>query len=275
MAHTWLYVGVYVYPRQIWMSSGCDTSFVKGTASRDERAPRIVVTLADLTGHPDPQRAASRVALYLDAIRRHGGDPIPLDAGSPEAAAGGVLDSMDGLLLTGGGDIDPARYRQANEGSREIDAARDALEARAWEAAARRGVPVLGICRGLQAINVFAGGSLLQHVDGHEGPSWGTGSPATHPIDVVAGTRLAELLGSGTAEPLVVNAYHHQGVRAHNLAPGLVAAAWADSSAGPLVEGLEAPGSRFVVGVQCHPERTDSTPTAFENLFEAFVAAAR
>ena len=83
-------------------------------------------------------------------------------------------------------------------------------------------------------------------------------------------------LGSGDdARPLVVNAYHHQGVRDDDLAPGLVASAWADSSAGPLVEGLEAPGSRFVVGVQCHPERTESTPTAFENVFEAFVAAAR
>jgi putative glutamine amidotransferase len=238
--------------------------------------PRILVTLADLSEHPDPQRAARRLALYLDAVRRHGGDPVPVDAKTPPMALDAALSSMDGLLLTGGGDIDPARYGRPNEGSREIDQARDALEALAWEAAADRGVPVLGICRGLQAINVFAGGTLLQHVDGHEGPSWGTGEPATHPIEVVRGTRLGDLLGSGAgAQPLVVNAYHHQGVRADDLAPGLVAAAWADSSAGPLVEGLEAPGRRYVVGVQCHPERTESTPSAFEAVFEAFVAAAR
>ena len=72
-----------------------------------------------------------------------------------------------------------------------------------------------------------------------------------------------------------MNAYHHQGVRAGDLAPDLAAAAWADSSAGPLVEGLESRGTRFVVGVQCHPERTESTPAAFENVFAAFVAAAR
>jgi putative glutamine amidotransferase len=240
----------------------------------ESAAPRIVVTLADLSAHPDPERAARRAGLYLDAVRRHGGDPVPVDARTPPEALTEVLGSMDGLLLTGGGDIDPARYGQANEGSREIDEARDALEVGAWEAAAERGVPVLGICRGLQAINVFAGGSLLQHVDGHEGPSWGTGEPSTHAIDVVPGTRLGELLGPG-GEPVVVNAYHHQGVRAEDLAPGLVASAWADSSAGPLVEGLEGTGSRFVVGVQCHPERTESTPPVFENVFEAFVAAAR
>ena len=236
--------------------------------------PRIVVTMSDISNHPDPERAARRANLYLDAVRRHGGDPVPVDARMPPEAVTDLLGSMDGLLLTGGGDIDPARYGQSNAGSRDIDGARDALEARAWEAAAERGVPVLGICRGLQAINVFAGGSLLQHVDGHEGPSWGTGEPSTHPIEVVPRTRLGDLLGTGR-EPVVVNAYHHQGVRAADLAPGLVASAWADSSAGPLVEGLEAAGPRFVVGVQCHPERTDSTPSAFENVFEAFVAAAR
>jgi gamma-glutamyl-gamma-aminobutyrate hydrolase PuuD len=184
---------------------------------------------------------------------------------------------MDGLLLTGGGDLDPARYGQPNLASRDIEPDRDALEAGAWQAATARGLPVLGICRGLQAINVFSGGSLLQHVDGHEGVGWGTGPPATHPIRLVPGTRLAALLEpeSGTAtKALVVNAYHHQGIRQHDLASGLVASAWADSSAGSLVEGLESSGSRFLVGVQCHPERTESTPAAFERVFEAFVSAA-
>jgi putative glutamine amidotransferase len=131
---------------------------------------------------------------------------------------------------------------------------------------------VLGICRGLQAINVFSGGSILQHVEGHRGAGWGTGPPATHPLRVVPGTRLAMHLGS--VDTLEVNAYHHQGIREADLAPGLRAAAWADSAAGPLVEGLESPGVRFVVGVQCHPERTESTPAEFERLFAAFVTAA-
>jgi gamma-glutamyl-gamma-aminobutyrate hydrolase PuuD len=240
-----------------------------------ERSPRIVVTLTVVADQPNPEAAARRAGMYLDAIRRHGGEPIAIDAKTAPEAVAEALGSMDGLLLTGGGDIDPARYGRPNEGSRDINEARDGLEAGAWAAAAEHGVPVLGICRGLQAINVFSGGSLVQHVDGHES-SGEPGSPEMHPIEVVGGTRLASLLVNGSdAEPLVVNAFHHQGVTESDLAPGLVASAWAESSAGPLVEGLEAPGARFVVGVQCHPERTASTPPAFERLFRAFVNAAR
>jgi putative glutamine amidotransferase len=200
---------------------------------------------------------------------------VPIDARTPATEVEAALASMNGLLLSGGVDIDPAHYGQPNNGSREIQADRDALEAQAWAAAAARSVPVLGICRGLQAINVFAGGSLVQHVDGHESPGHGS-APTTHPISLVDGSRLATLLAAeSSSEPLVVNAFHHQGVTAADLAPGLVASAWADSSAGPLVEGLEAPGERFVVGVQCHPERTESTPPTFEQVFAAFVDASR
>ena len=180
-----------------------------------------------------------------------------------------------GLLLSGGADLNPSRYGQPNRGSREIEDERDELEANAWQTARTRGLPVLGICRGLQAINVFAGGSILQDVEGHAGAGWGMGLPATHPLRLVPGTRLAALLGDGDpTATLDVNAYHHQGVRGSDLAPGLRAAAWADSSAGPLVEGLESETDEFIVGVQCHPERTDSTPASFERLFAAFVAEA-
>jgi gamma-glutamyl-gamma-aminobutyrate hydrolase PuuD len=244
---------------------------------REPALPRIVITVAVAGAHARPEYARRRNGLYLEAVRRHGGEPIEVDATTPEPELAGALATMDGLLLSGGADIDPARYGQPNRGSREIEPDRDELEARAWAAAAARDLPVLGICRGIQAINVFSGGSLLQDVPGHEGAGWLGGEPATHPLRLVAGTRLANLLGSGGArrkEPLVVNAFHHQGILEPDLAPGLVPAAWADSSAGPLVEGLEARGERFVVGVQCHPERQDSTPAAFERLFGEFVAAA-
>jgi putative glutamine amidotransferase len=240
------------------------------------KAPRIVVTLAGAGGHAQPDLMRRRTNLYLDAIRRHGGEPIPVDTATSRADLDGALSTMDGLMLSGGGDLDPGRYGQPNLGSRDIDPARDDLEAMAWQHASARDVPVLGICRGLQAINVFSGGSLLQDVDGHAGAGWGTGPPATHPVRLVPGTRLAVLLNSDSIiEPLVVNAYHHQAVREGDLAPNLVAAAWADSSAGPLVEGLESQGARFVLGVQCHPERTESTPASFERVFAAFVIAAR
>lgn len=235
--------------------------------------PRIVVTLG-LTHLSDrPDLAVQRNELYVAAVERHGAEAIRLDTRTPPAEREEALASMDGLLMSGGADIHPSRYGQGLAGSKEIEDDRDELESIAWSVAETRQVPVLGLCRGLQAINVFSGGTLLQHVDDHHGAGWGLGAPVTHPIRLVGGTRLASLLGP--AEELEVNAYHHQGILATDLAPGLRAAAWADSPAGPLVEGLEVDGDRFVVGVQCHPERTESTPEEFERLFAAFVEAAR
>ena len=239
---------------------------------RPARAPRIVVTLAVAADHSQPDLAERRNDLYVAALARHGAEPVRLDARTPASVREGALRSMDGLLLSGGADVHPSRYSQAIEGSREIEPDRDELEATAWEVARTRHVPVLGICRGIQAINVFSGGSILQHVEGHAGPTWSTGPAMTHPVRLVPGTRLAALLGD--ADSLEVNAYHHQGILEADLAPGLRPSAWADSAAGPLVEGLEGTDERFVVGVQCHPERTESTPEVFEDLFAAFVRAA-
>jgi len=236
------------------------------------RAPRIVVTLGVPDGQARPDLAVRRNELYVAAVARHGAVPVRLDARTPSAVRDEALRTMDGLLLSGGADLDPGRYGQPIAGSHDIEPDRDELEALAWQAAESRQVPVLGICRGLQAINVFSGGTILQDVAGHAGGGYGTGPPATHPLRLVPGTRLAGILGS--LDTLEVNAYHHQGIREGDLAPPLRPAAWADSSAGPLVEGLEGTGEQFVVGVQCHPERTESTPAEFEKLFAAFVQAA-
>jgi putative glutamine amidotransferase len=238
-----------------------------------DRSPLIAVTLAAPEDAQDPDLARRRNDRYATAVERHGARVIRLTSRTNAAARDGALGTMDGLLMSGGADLHPGRYGQAVEGAADIDEARDELEATAWAAARARDVPVLGICRGLQAINVFAGGSLLQHVEGHAGPAWGSGPAATHPLRLVPGTRLAALLGPD--ETLEVNAYHHQGILESDVAPGLLPAAWADSPAGPLVEGLESADGRFVVGVQCHPERTESTPATFERLFAAFVDAAR
>lgn len=230
------------------------------------------MTVAVAAEHAQPDLAARRNELYLAAVRRHGAEAIPLDAQMPAETRQDALRTMDGLLLSGGADIDPRLYGEPVDGALDIERGRDKLEAAAWVAAQERQVPVLGICRGLQAINVFSGGSLLQHVEGHAGAGWGSGPAAMHPLRLEPGTRLAAVLAP--AETLEVNAYHHQAIRERDLAPGLRAAAWTDSAAGLLVEGLEGTDDRFVVGVQCHPERTESTPEAFERLFAAFVAAA-
>jgi putative glutamine amidotransferase len=238
------------------------------------RPPRIVVTLMVAAAQPEPEIAVRKNALYVDSVVRHGAAAIPLDATSSAATRGAAFASMDGLLITGGADLDPAGYARPNEGSRDLEPDRDELEAAAWAVAEARGVPVLGICRGLQAMNAFAGGVLLQHVDGHESASWGHGPAHTHPITLVPGTATARILDPGASgAALAVNSYHHQGVRIADLAPPFTASAFADSPAGPLVEAFEATAGPWRVAVQCHPERTESTPRAFEALFAAFVEA--
>jgi putative glutamine amidotransferase len=239
--------------------------------------PRIVVTVAVPGGPGDPDLGVRKRSLYEASMSRQGASPIMVDAATEPGRLAEAFAAMDGLLLGGGADLHPARYGRTELGSTAVEPARDALEADAWAVAQERGLPVLGICRGFQAINVFSGGSLLQHVDGHLGPGFGTGPAKIHPVRVAPGTRLARILfptnaGGGV---LRVNSYHHQAVRASDLAPGLLANAWASSPAGDLIEGLEAADGRFVFGLQCHPERSDSTPAAFERLFRVFVDAAR
>lgn len=233
------------------------------------------MTLADPSRHRDPDLSRRRNDLYLAAVARHGGKAIPIDASASRDERAAAFATMDGLLFSGGADIEPARYGRASQGSVEVEYERDEMEAQAWAAAERRGVPVLGICRGFQAINVFAGGTLLQHVEDHAGPAWSTGPARQHAIRLEADGGLAAVVAADVPadQPLIVNTYHHQGVTAADLAPGLVATAWADSPAGELVEALEKPGARFVAGLQCHPERTESTPPAFERLWQAFIEA--
>ena len=238
---------------------------------------RIVVTVAVAARQPEPDLSERRNALYAAAVSRHGGMPVVLDATSTAGERAEAFATMDGLLISGGADLHPERYGRPSRGSPTVEVDRDALEAEAWEVAQARRLPVLGICRGLQAINVFSGGTLLGHVDGHQGPRWGKGPALVHPVRVAPGTRLARILfptnsGGGVVR---VNSYHHQAVQAGDLAPGLVANAWASSPAGDLVEGIEAADGRFVFGLQCHPERRESTPPAFERLFRVFVDAAR
>lgn len=241
------------------------------------RPPRIVVTLVVAAATTEPELNARKNALYLDSVMRHGAVAIPLDASATASERAGAFASMDGLLVSGGSDIDPARYGQAPAGSEGIDTARDELEMAALAVADSRGVPVLGICRGLQAMNVHAGGTLLQHVDGHAGPGWEHGPALMHPLRLVSGSRLGRILNPTNAggAVLTVNSYHHQAVRPSDLAGAFVPSALSPSPAGDLVEAFEAPSGPFRMAVQCHPERGESTPRAFERLFAFFVDACR
>ncbi len=235
------------------------------------QAPRIAVTLSRPGRAADPAAAEQKNRWYLEALERAGAVPLPLLDETPPATRDAGLAIMDALLITGGADLETSLYGQPSAGAHAPDSGRDALDAAAFAAAVGRGVPVLGICRGLQAINVFSGGRLVQHLDGHES----AGSSVTrHPLEILPGTRLASLLPDATS--LEVNSFHHQAVDPDGLAPGLRISALArHAEVGDLVEGFEAEDPRrWLVGIQCHPERVDSTPPVFEELWRAFVAAA-
>jgi putative glutamine amidotransferase len=237
--------------------------------------PRIAVTLTYPDGRVDPAAALLKNARYLQAVERAGGNAVGVYERTPAAERTALFGSMDGLLLSGGADVDPRRYGQGAAGAHGIEPGRDALDAEAFGLAMTRGVPVLGICRGLQTINVLLGGRLVQHVEGHEsGPYPARASAATrHGLRVVPGSRLASVLeGAGHLE---VNSFHHQAVERAGLAKSLrVVGTSPGGPSGELVEALEAADpDRWIVAVQCHPERSESTPAALLRIWEAFVAA--
>ena len=245
---------------------------------RPDRPPPIVITRGDPGPGEDPEWLAGVTELYVNAVARAGGEPVVVFPSSQDGFRRASLERMAGLLLTGGPDLAPRLYRQEPAGAGDVDEPRDAVEWEAWNGAAERHLPVLGICRGFQAINVFSGGGLTQHLEGHDGPTWQRGTPLLHRLRVVGGSQLARILRPTNPGTFVlqVNSSHHQGVQASQVAPTLAASGWSPGPGSELVEALEGrdPG-RFILGVQCHPERTESTPPEFERLFRFFVDAAR
>jgi putative glutamine amidotransferase len=253
-----------------------------------DRAPLIVITITDPLTMADPPLSTRKNELYAEAVGRHGGKPAFL---SPSTAAGErdrLLAEMDGLMLSGGaGDIDPSLYGETPQGALPPEPDRDRLELAAWREAERRNVPVLGICRGFQIINVFSGGSLVQDLPGHAGIPYGHGEPEMHDLEIEPRSRLGRAVAAASPDGLAagdptdltldlqVNTYHHQGVTGDRVAAGLRPVAWAPSELGRLVEAVEGRGKRWLVGIQCHPERTESTPQELEGLFADFVGAAR
>jgi putative glutamine amidotransferase len=236
--------------------------------------PRIVVTMhgPEQAAREEPTWASFEP--YLAAVRSAGGDPISLDPTASPRERGEALAAMDGLLLPGGADLDPALYGKDAHPTVVVEGARDDLELAAWSAARERAVPIFGVCRGFQAINVFSGGTLAQHVEGHDSP---TDDPRPHPLQLDPASRLASILGvTGPLASTEVNSYHHQAVRSDDLAPALVASAVTPHDDGNLVEALEsADPDEWVIGVQFHPERPEFIGPEFENLWRAFVDAAR
>ena len=217
--------------------------------------PRIALTLA----HPSAFHGAAHQR-YRDALESAGADLVVLHPGDA------VPSDIDGLCLSGGGDIDSARYGESNVACADVDEERDALEIEITKAAIERDLPVLGICRGFQVLNVVRGGGLVQDVPGHR-PEEREGLVEHRSVAVRAGSRLAKATGDA---PLTVNSRHHQAVTEETLGRGLVATVVVDG----LVEAFELADRRWVVGVQWHPERTSEVSPEARRIFDAFVQEA-
>jgi putative glutamine amidotransferase len=199
---------------------------------------------------------------YLDALHLVGLQAVPICAGDAETSHG--LNGLDGLVVAGGGDINPALYGESRAQATEApNDARDEMESRFLHDALALDVPVLCICRGLQMLNVAFGGSLQQDLAGHRQ----VGVSEVHTVEVHAGSRLAGAVG---ASSFAVNSRHHQAVE--RVAEELDVSARAPDG---VVEGLEHPAKRFVVAVQWHPEDRVHTHACDRRLFEAFAAAVR
>jgi putative glutamine amidotransferase len=212
-------------------------------------------------------RAGYLPANYFQGILAAGGiavllPPQPVD---PEIARN-VLDSLDALVITGGYDLDPASYGQQSHPTTDVPRTdRDAWEFALLQGALDRGLPVLGICRGAQVLNVALGGTLHQNlpdVISHSGHREGNGVFARLPVRIVPDTRLAAVMGESTDG----SCYHHQAI--DKVGAGLTVSAW---DADGVVEAIELAGDAFVLAVQWHPEQTLDDL----RLFEAVVDAAR
>ena len=212
---------------------------------------------------------------YVDGVAGAGGVPVVLPPAGDERAARAVIQSLDGLLLSGGSDLDPGYYGEEPMPELGITLPeRDAFETVLVGQALRRGIPIFGICRGMQVLNVALGGTLYQDLPSQwEGdvlkhrqdtPKW----QPTHEVRVTDGSYLAEVMDR---EVVKVNSYHHQGIK--DLAEGLLATGYSSDG---MIEAVEAEdvSERWLLGVQWHAEAMRGAGPQQESLFEAHVSAA-
>jgi putative glutamine amidotransferase len=238
--------------------------------------PPLIGVSTSVTFDRYPERAYVNAA-YLGAVQQAGGIPILLPPQLEPSGRAELVKRLQGVLLTGGGDVDPARFGEApHPTTADVSAARDGLEIELTRWAIETRTPLLAICRGLQVLNVALGGSLHQDIPSEPGSPLdhsqvallGSRGTAVHQVKVQDGSRLAGILGALEVD---VNSFHHQAI--HRLGRGLKDVAWAPDS---IIEGMElVDDSRFAVGVQWHPEELVGHDRTARNLFRALVERAR
>ena len=251
-------------------------SYAKCYAARMAPPPLIGVTMSttpDGVQTKAPPRAWLNNA-YFRAVLDAGGIPLLLPPHLDARGLDALWARLDGILLTGGGDVDPARFGEARHPTvADVSDARDRLEIEVTERAMHDGRPLLAICRGVQVLNVALGGSLHQDIATDVGGAIAHTQTAprdqpTHPVKVMGeGTRLGATLGAPDIE---VNSMHHQALK--RLGRGLRDVAWAPDG---IIEGIEiTDGHALVVGVQWHPEELTAHDPGARNLFRTLIAAA-
>jgi putative glutamine amidotransferase len=207
---------------------------------------------------------------YVDAVRRAGGIPVLLPPGESHLEA--LLERLDGIIFSGGGDISPALYQGQTQHPTlsPIDPERDAFEIALAQILLTRRMPMLYVCRGIQLLNVALGGTLMEHlpdeVDGRVTHRLSADEYLTHPLSIEPHSRLAGILAQTEITPI---SWHHQAVR--QLAPGLTVVARA---ADGIIEAVEMPEVPWLMAVQWHPEMSSATDPAQHNLFEWLVKEA-
>lgn len=243
----------------------------------DASSPLIGIPCATYVRQNSDPLVHGNHATYLRAVERAGGVPVLIPLLEHPPALRPLFERLDGLLLAGGADVDPAHYHEApHPRLGRVNAPQDAVELLLLEWACAAQMPVLGICRGFQLINVAFGGSLFQDLPAQHGTQLDHAeSDQPQQRDLLAhGLRLdptSQLAGLLGGSELAVNTLHHQGVRV--LGHGLVATGWAPDG---LVEALESADAQWLLAVQGHPEELfDGADTRWSALFTALVQASR
>lgn len=223
---------------------------------------RVVIAMPRMSTDPEPTVAQSK---YIESLARAGARMRWVELSDPEQAVQDAL-TCDGLLLPGGGDMDPKFYGQERiPACGEPNLLRDAAEPLLLRAFLAADKPVLGICRGIQVMNAVLGGDLYQDIKPFEHLPHNGHWAKVHTVTVRRGTLLSRILGQDT---VLVNSQHHQAV--DRVAPGFTLAALSEDG---IVEAIEKPDARFCLGVQWHPEWLSDADPAMQGLFDAFVNA--